>query len=127
MRELFKLYESLKDVVPEMGLTYDIVNRYICYDGVPDDLTTRVDSNDIIVELAKRLKDAASSNGLYVSKRSNDLLAKLKVLDNDMQKKVLKLATSNPVILVDRLANKLNNRHLLGRLDSNLRGHRCER
>ena len=94
--KLHRTYGTIKDVVYETKLPYSIVRKYIRYDGLPTDLRTRVDDNEINVELAMKIQDAATASGNYDSAESERLLRTLKTVDNALQQKILTLRKRHP-------------------------------
>lgn len=104
--DLHKRYGSIKDVASETGLPYDIVRKYIRYDGLPEDLQKKVDDGAINVDLAMKVQDAASASGSYSERDADELLGALKKVDNPIQKKILKLRKDNPGVLMAKIVEK---------------------
>lgn len=104
--DLHKRYGSIKDVASETGLPYDIVRRYIRYDGLPGDLQKKVDDGAINVDLAMKVQDAASAGGSYSERDAAELLGALKKVDNPIQKKILKLRKDNPGVPIAKIVEK---------------------
>jgi len=104
--DLFKKYESIKDVVEETKLPYPVVRKYIRYDGLPLDLKERVDNKDINIELAMKVQDAASASGKYNSKEAKDLISLLNTVDDPIRKKIIELRKKNPTVPLDKIAKK---------------------
>ena len=104
--DLHKRYGSIKDVAAETGLPYDIVRKYIRYDGLPEDLQKKVDDGAINVDLAMKVQDAASAAGSYSTRAADELLGVLKKVDNPIQKKILKLTRDNPGVPIAKIVEK---------------------
>jgi ParB/RepB/Spo0J family partition protein len=104
--DLHKRYGSIKDVASETGLPYDIVRKYIRYDGLPEDLQKKVDDGAINVDLAMKVQDAASAAGSYSTRAADELLGVLKKVDNPIQKKILKLTRDNPGVPIAKIVEK---------------------
>ncbi len=104
--DLHKRYGSIKDVAAETGLPYDMVRKYIRYDGLPEDLQKKVDDGAINVDLAMKVQDAASAAGSYSTRAADELLGALKKVDNPIQKKILKLTRDNPGVPIAKIVEK---------------------
>ena len=95
--QLHKRYGTIQYVADETKLPYPIVRKYIRYDGLPADLRTRVDANEINVDLAMKIQDAATAqSGNYDSAESERLVKTLKTVDNALQRKILTLRKRHP-------------------------------
>ncbi len=104
--DLHKRYGSIKDVADETRLPYDMVRKYIRYDGLPEDLQKKVDDGSINVDLAMKVQDAASAAGSYSTRTADELLGVLKKVDNPIQKKILKLTRANPGVPMAKIVEK---------------------
>lgn len=95
--QLHKRYGTIKDVADETRLPYHVVRRYIRYDGLPADLQARVDANQVNVDLAMKIQDAATArSGSYDPNEAARLVDTLKAVDNALQKKILTLRQRHP-------------------------------
>ena len=102
--QLHKRYGTIKDVAYETKLPYPVVRKFIRYDGLPADLRTRVDNNEINVDLAMKIQDAATDpSGSYDSTESERLVNTLKTVDNALQRKILTLRKSHPEKALDEV------------------------
>jgi ParB family chromosome partitioning protein len=113
---LFKRYGTIKDVASETKLPYPICRKYIRYDGLPQDLKAKVDSNEVSVNLAMKIQDVASGSGSYDQDESNALVNKLKTVDNPIQKKILKLRKHHPDADLEKLVEEAEKPDLSMRL-----------
>lgn len=94
---LYKRYETLRAVAEETKLPYHVVRKYVRYDALPSDLRQRVDAQEINIDLATKVQDAATApSGNYDPEESERLVSKLKTVDNDLQKKILALRQHHP-------------------------------
>ena len=104
--DLFKRYGTIKDVVEETKLPYPIVRKYIRFDGLPSDLQEKVNKNELNVELAMKVQDAASAAGSYDQQEAGKLIKVLKTVDNPIQKKIISLRKKNPTVPLDKIVTK---------------------
>jgi ParB family chromosome partitioning protein len=104
--DLFKKYLSIKDVADETKLPYHIVRQYICFDGLPTDLQKKVNQNEINVNLAMKVQDAASASGTYNAQEATKLIKVLKTVDNPIQRKIIELRKKNPTVALDKIVKK---------------------
>lgn len=104
--ELHRKYGSIKDVVEYTKLPYPIVRKYIRFDGLPDDLQEKVKNNELKVDLAMKIQDAASANGSYDSNEAEDLIKVLKTVDDPIQKRILDLRKTSPTASLDKIVKK---------------------
>ena len=103
---LFKRYGTIKDVAEETKLPYPICRKYIRYDGLPPDLRSKVDTNEVNVNLAMKIQDAASATGTYNAMDAEALVNTLKTVDNPLQVKILKLRKRHPDSDLETLVTK---------------------
>jgi ParB family chromosome partitioning protein len=104
--DLHKRYGSIKDVASETRLPYDIVRKYIRYDGLPEHLQKKVDEGAINVETAMKVQDSVSASGSYSPQAAEELLGALKKVDNTIHKKILKLSRDNPGVPIAKIVQK---------------------
>ncbi len=104
--DLFKKYATIADVAEETKLPYHIVRQYIRYDGLPSDLQAKVDKNEINVNLAMKVQDAASASGSYDQQEAGKLMKVLKTVDNRIQGKIINLRKKNPTVALDKIVKK---------------------
>lgn len=104
--DLFKRYGTIKDVADETKLPYHIVRQYIRFDGLPEDLKARVSKNEINVNLAMKVQDAASASGSYSAQEATKLIKVLKTVDNPIQKKIIDLRKKNPTVPLEKIVKK---------------------
>ena len=103
---LFKRYGTIKDVASETKLPFQVCRKYIRYDGLPNDLKEKVDTNEVTVDLAMKIQDASSLSGSYDPQESQALVDTLKTVDNPLQKKILNLRKRHPDSNLKELVEK---------------------
>src|SRR5262249_26155186 len=82
------------------------VRQYIRFDGLPADLQKKVNQNEINVNLAMKVQDAASASGAYDAQEATKLIKVLKTVDNPIQRKIIELRKKNPTVALDKIVKK---------------------
>lgn len=94
---LYNRYLTFKDVADETKLPYDIVRKYIKYDGLPEFLKEKVKNNELQTQEAMKVQDAATGTGnVFDEKRAAELIEIFKPQDNKTRAKILDLAKKHP-------------------------------
>ena len=104
--DLYKRYETIKDVVEQTKLPFHVVRRYIRFDALPPDLKEKVNAKEINVDLAVKVQDAASAAGSYDRQEAKKMISVLKTVDNPVQKKIIELRKKNPGVPLERIVKK---------------------
>ena len=101
---LYQRYESFKDVAEETKLPYDIVRKYIKFDGLPEFLQEKVKSKELQTQEAMKIQDAATGPGnVFNEKRAAELIEVFKPQDNATRSRILELAKKHPDATPDKI------------------------
>lgn len=94
---LYQRYGTFKDVAEETKLPYDIVRKYIKYDGLPNFLQEKVQTKELSTQDAMKIQDAATdSENAFDETRAADLIEVFKPQDNTTRGRILDLAKKHP-------------------------------
>lgn len=104
--ELHKKYGTIKAVADETKLPYHIVRQHVRYSALPSDLQKKVDDQEIKVDLAMKIQDAASAKGSYDKEEAAQLLSVIKKSDDALGRKVLKLRQEHPTVPIKKIVKK---------------------
>jgi len=94
---LYNRYGTFKDVAEETKLPYEIVRKYIKFDGLPEFLKNKVKNNELQTQEAMKVQDAATGkDNVFDETRAAELIEIFKPQDNKTRAKILDLAKKHP-------------------------------
>lgn len=104
---LYNRYGTFKDVAEETKLPYQIVRKYIKFDGLPDFLKEKVRNRELLTPEAMKIQDAATGpRNEFNQERAEELIDVFKPQDNKTRAKILELAKKHPEVPADKIVEE---------------------
>ncbi len=103
---LYNRYGTFKDVAEETKLPYDIVRKYIKYDGLPEFLKEKVKNKELQTQEAMKVQDAATTSNVFDEGRATELIEVFKPQDNKTRAKILELAKKHPDATAEQIVKE---------------------